>query len=412
MKSVCILLQNHYEPDIRVRRKAEALISAGYEVDVLALRSSNSDAKSYVLNGVTVHTVSLGKKRGSLFRYLFEYVAFFVWCFFKVMFLCRQKHYAVVDVNNLPDFLVFAATCAKWQGAKVVFDMHEITPEFYISKYGIKESSLVIRLLKVIERLSFTFADHVITINEPIRQLLISRGLASEKTSVVMNSVDEALFAGVREVPSGNAERKPGSFVMMYHGTLTKLYGLDIAIEAFGKAKAKMPGAEFWILGNGPEKASLENLCERLGLSEIVRFVGSVRPEEVGRWLNRCDIGVLPTRTDIFLEYSFSNKLSEYIIMGKGVIVAGLKAIRYYFTDEALAYFQPNSSDDLAKQMMRLYSERDLCGKLADQARHEYEPICWEVMKGLYLAMMAEQCGTATESERTAPALVASGPIR
>ena len=25
MKSVCLLLQNHYEPDIRVRRKAEAL---------------------------------------------------------------------------------------------------------------------------------------------------------------------------------------------------------------------------------------------------------------------------------------------------------------------------------------------------------------------------------------------------
>ena len=37
MKAVCILLQNHYDMDIRVRRKAEALVAEGYEVDVLAL---------------------------------------------------------------------------------------------------------------------------------------------------------------------------------------------------------------------------------------------------------------------------------------------------------------------------------------------------------------------------------------
>jgi len=42
MKSVCILLQNDYELDIRVRRKAEALVGAGYSVDVLALRSSHT----------------------------------------------------------------------------------------------------------------------------------------------------------------------------------------------------------------------------------------------------------------------------------------------------------------------------------------------------------------------------------
>ncbi len=45
--------------------------------------------------------------------------------------------------------------------------MHEITPEFYISKYGIREDSALIGLLKRIEKMSFNFADHVITINDP-----------------------------------------------------------------------------------------------------------------------------------------------------------------------------------------------------------------------------------------------------
>src|SRR5437899_8400391 len=145
MKSVCILLQNYYEFDVRVRRKAEALVAAGYSVDVLSLRSSHTE-KTYTLNGVNVDTISLGKKRGSLARYVFEYVAFFLWAFVRVSLQMRWKRYAFIDVNTLPDFLVFAAVAAKWKGAKLILHMHEITPEFYISKYGIAENSWSVRL--------------------------------------------------------------------------------------------------------------------------------------------------------------------------------------------------------------------------------------------------------------------------
>ena len=63
-------------------------------------------------------------------------------------------------------------------GAKLVLDMHEITPEFYMSKYGITASSSTVRLLTFLEKISMKFADHVITINEPIEDLLVSRGPA------------------------------------------------------------------------------------------------------------------------------------------------------------------------------------------------------------------------------------------
>jgi glycosyltransferase involved in cell wall biosynthesis len=394
VKSVCILVQNQYEPDIRVRRKAEALVAAGYTVDVLALRSAYSKSKTYTLGGVNVHTVSLGKKRGSLARYAFEYGAFFVWAFFKLLFLMGRRRYAVVDVNNLPDFLVFAAAYAKWKGAKVVFDMHEITPEFYISKYGIAESSWVTRFLKWIERASFNFADQVITINEPITKLLRSRGLPASKATEIMNSVDGTLFAGALAEPAtGDSAKKPEKFVMMYHGTLTRIYGLDIAIEAFGSVQQQMPNAEFWILGGGPEKASLEALSRKLGLGGKVQFIGSVLPREVHQWLSRCDIGVLATRRDIFLDYSFSNKLSEYIIMGKGVISSRLKAIQHYFSGDALAYFEPGNPTDLARQMVLLYSDHQLRSRLAEEARREYDPIRWEVMKQRYLSLMGALVG-------------------
>ena len=390
MKAVCILVQNYYDVDIRVRRKAEALVSAGYVVDVLALRSPFSDSNRYELCGVNVETLDLGKKRGSLLRYLFEYVAFFVWACFKLSIRMNERQYAVVDVNNLPDFLIFAGVYAKWHGSKLVLDMHEITPEFYISKYGINEDSFLIRILKWVEKLSFDFADCVITINEPITHLLVSRGLPLAKTTEIMNSVDESLFDKVAGPPSTPKPR----FVMMYHGTLTHIYGLDIAIKAFGLVHTEMPDSQLWILGNGPEKPALQALTEELGLKDKIRFIGSVRPEEVPEWLTLCDVGVLATRRDIFLDFSFSNKLSEYIILNKPVIASRLKAIRHYFSEDALSFFEPNDESALAKQMVRIYGSLDLRSQLVTKAKQEYAPICWERMKNRYLDLMAGISGT------------------
>ncbi len=393
MKSVCILLQNYYEFDVRVRRKAEALVAAGYSVDVLALRSSHTE-KTYTLNGVNVDTISLGKKRGSLARYVFEYVAFFLWAFVRVSLQMRWRRYAFIDVNTLPDFLVFAAVAAKWKGAKLILDMHEITPEFYISKYGIAENSWSVRLLKHLEKISFDFADHVITVNEPIRNLLVSRGLPSRKSTVIMNVVDEARFThGSSSSAAADAAAASGRFVIMYHGYLAEIYGLAIAIEAFCLVHNEMPGAEFWILGDGPEKGSLESLTQRRGLASKVRLIGLVLPTEVPAWLNKCDIGVLPMRRGIFLEFAFPNKLPEYIIMGKAVVISRLKAIQHYFSEEALAFFEPNNQADLARQMVRVYRDKGLRARLAARAKEEYTPIRWDVMKQRYLGLVEDTVG-------------------
>jgi glycosyltransferase involved in cell wall biosynthesis len=410
MKSICIIVQNPYEIDIRVRRKAEALVAAGYTVDAIALHSKHSPSKKYDVQGVTVHTVSLGKMRGSLFRYVFEYLAFFVAAFWKLALLMRTRKYSVIDVNTLPDFLVFAAAFARLRGAKVVLDMHELTPEFFMSKYEVGRDHWLVRFSEFIERISFRYADHVITINDPVQELFISRGLDPEKATVMMNAADDALFA------TGNTSAKPrgndGKIVLMYHGTLTRIYGLDIAIKGLSFAQKEAPNVELWILGDGPEMAALKKHAEECGVASKVRFIGRVLPTEISSWVQQSDIGVLATRRDVFLDYSFSNKLTEYVIMGKPVIASELRTIRHYFSPEALAYFTPNDSERLAAQIVRVSRDPELQGNLAKQARLEYVPISWAVMKSRYLNLIALLCGeTAREIPHQAAAEAACDPI-
>jgi glycosyltransferase involved in cell wall biosynthesis len=391
MTSICLVVQGVYDIDPRVRRKAEALISAGYSVDVLALRPPQGQ-KTYSVNGVNVRTVSLAKKRGSLPRYAFEYCAFFLWACIRLTVDTFRRRYAVIDVNTLPDFLIFAAVFTRWMGAKLVLDMHEITPEFYISKYGVVENSWLVRSLQVIEKISFNFADRVMTINEPIEDLLVGRGLARSKSTVIMNAVDEARFGGASGAPAA-PDPASDKFVMVYHGTLTSLYGLDIAIEAFALVHQEMPGSELWIVGSGPEQDALAKLAQERGLASIVRLIGQVPASDIPKWLSQGAVGILPIRRDIFLDFAFPNKLPEFIIMGKAVLISRLKAIRHYFTDDALAYFEPNDPVDLSRQMVRLHQHPELRNRLTANAREEYAPIRWDVMKERYLAVVGDLIG-------------------
>ncbi|HTR39635.1 MAG TPA: glycosyltransferase family 4 protein [Bryobacteraceae bacterium] len=409
MKSVCFIVQMVYDVDVRVRRKAEALVAAGYSVDVLALRAAHGK-KSYSLNGVTVETVSLGKKRGSLARYLFEYSAFFLWVFVRMPLQMLRRRYAAIDVNTLPDFLIFAPVVARWMGAKLILDMHEITPEFYMSKYGLPETSLWVRLMKCLEKISFNFADHVITINDPIQHLLVNRGLPRSKSTIVMNAVDEARFFEKSNLPAalGPLDRK--KFVMMYHGTLTHIYGLDIAIEAFALVHKEMEGAELWILGSGPEKDALSNLAQERGVASKVRLVGQVESAEIPSWLSECDVGVLPIRRDIFLDFAFPNKLPEFIVMGKTVIVSRLKAIRHYFSEDALAYFEPDNPANLSQRMLGIYRDPQLRAQLPIKAKDEYAPLCWSLMKQRYLGLIKDLVGSA-ERVSEEPSIVRTGVV-
>jgi glycosyltransferase involved in cell wall biosynthesis len=398
MKSICLVVQSIYDFDPRVRRKAEALAAAGFSVDVLALRPSPGK-HSYSLNGVHVDTFSLGKQRGSLVRYAFEYAAFFLWVLFRLPWQMLRRRYSVIDINTLPDFLIFAAVLAKWMGAKLILDMHEITPEFYRSKYRIPERSLTVRILTYVEKISMAFADHVLTINHPIEDLLVGRGLPRSKSTVIMNAVDESRFAASATSFSSIAgERGASGFVMMYHGTLTSIYGLDIAVEAFALAEKEMPGSELWILGLGPEAGALKELARARGVGESVRFPGQVASTDIPAWLRQADMGILPIRHDVFLDFAFPNKLPEFIFMDKPVLISRLKAIQHYFSDDALAYCAPNDAADLAQQMVRMYRNPHQRAQLAVTSKQEYLPIRWDVMRQRYIGLVEQLVATNTEA--------------
>ncbi len=93
---------------------------------------------------------------------------------------------------------------------------------------------------------------------------------------------------------SAGRNAAPVRFVSL--GNLLHLKGFHLGLRAF--ARAKLEGAEYWIIGEGPERARLEGMAVDLGIAAQTRFWGEIPREEALRKLGECHVLVHPSLHD------------------------------------------------------------------------------------------------------------------
>jgi len=389
MKKICMVAYTYYLCDPRVRREAEALVEQGFSVDFFALRK-RGQLKSEVVNGVNLYRLPLSKYRGSsLIKYAFMYLLFFALSFVVVTKFYLKRRYQIIQCHTIPDFVVFSGIISRMCGAKLVLDMHEIMPEFFVSKFGVMRSQYFIKILKLIEKISVRFSDAVIVVNDPIKRLLLTRCKPRSDVTVVMNCADETIFSSGRFGCSVN----DNGFTIMYHGTLTSVYGLELAIRAIPKIKGEIPHLKFWIFGYELEARNLKKLADKLRVSDIVIFMGLIPLEEIPKYIEQADIGVLTTVRDEFIDLSFSNKLAEYVIMKTPVVATRLSSTLEYFPEDAISYFESGEVDALTSKILELYKNPQKRLLQAEKAFQHYQKIRWPVMKKRYVELINSLVG-------------------
>jgi len=116
---VCFIRMNYFPEEAHVRKNAEALTEAGYDVDIICLRQKGEKPREDHGSG-RIYRLPLSHKRSGALRYVFEYGAFFAMAFWLVTFLHLRKRYKIVETYNVPDVIVFVALVPRLLGAKLV----------------------------------------------------------------------------------------------------------------------------------------------------------------------------------------------------------------------------------------------------------------------------------------------------
>ncbi|HWQ14631.1 MAG TPA: glycosyltransferase family 4 protein [Roseiflexaceae bacterium] len=383
----CMVVHNYYpQREPRVEREAQALVANGYEVDVICLREPGEPAEATV-NGVNVYRLPVRRRKGSgPAVQLLEYLAFFAMASARLAALHRRRRYRVVQAHNLPDFLVFAAWLPKLSGARLILDIHDLMPEFFVSRFTGSMRSPPVRLVRLQERLACGFADHVITVTDLWREALIGRGTPPEKVSVVMNVANDRIFR--RQAPTPRPA-DPGCFRLLYHGTLTRRYGIDVAIRAVDIVRRQLPGVHFTVHGAGEERDALARLVEELDLGQHVRVTSHYIPTtEMPAFIQQADLGVVPYRRDIFTDGILPTKLMEYVALGVPVVAARTPVIEAYFDETMVQFFQPEDHEGLARAILALHADRERLALLAQNADRFNQRYSWQQVSAQYLALV------------------------
>jgi glycosyltransferase involved in cell wall biosynthesis len=391
MLRVAAVAYTYYRSDPRVRREAEALAARGDEVVVLCLRAPGEPAEETVRD-VRVRHLRLSRYRGgNSLLYVGGYLAFFALAFFALAAAHLRRRFHLVHVNNMPDFMVFTALVPRLGGARVILDIHDTMPETYRDKFGVGDGHWLIRLLRLQERLSARFADHVLAAVHTEKEALVAHGLDGSRIEVLLNLPDPRVFANSGPaVPAAG----PGEFRLVFHGTLARRLGVDLAVRAVAQLRDEMPGLRLDLIGDGDQRPELVALAQELGVEDRVRFSeGFVPVEELPALLRGADLGVIPTRQEISTRYMLPTKLLEYIALGIPALVAPTYTIRHYFDEDQVAFFAPEDVGSLAKEIRALAADPERRRRLAANSARFLESCSWDEHRKVYLDLVDRLTG-------------------
>lgn len=380
----CMLTYSFFERDNRVSRYAKTLSERGDIVDVLSIdEDSRMPAEGSPTNSIRIHHL---QKRQRDERHVLDFIiriASFCWkAQRKLARLGKLRNFDLVHVHNVPDFLIFSTITPRLRGAKLILDLHDLLPEFYQSKFKSRSDSLVIRALKVCERICCRFADHVIVSNHIWREKVALRSADPDRCSAFVNHVDQELFQ----------PRPPGfrnnPLVAVFPGGMYHHQGLHVAVRAFAAlAKESIP-VELHIVGDGPEKKNLAELTRELGAEKVVRFFPPVPLRAVADLLSHADIGVVPKLADGFGNEAYSTKIMEFMAAGLPVVASETLIDRHYFGDGYVHFFKSGNPDDMARAIKDVIQNHDLRQRLVVRGLEYSRRENWSTKSKEYLEIV------------------------
>lgn len=381
---VLVVRQFQYPLDPRVRREVATLLAAGHHVDVVCQKGPGQPG--FERDGrLRVYRLPIGRWRARPLTQLAEYVVFFAVAFVVVTAMHLRRRYDVVQVNTLPDVLVFSALVPKLTGARVVIDLHECTPEFFATKFGVDMTSPVARVAGALEQASIRFADSAITCAGPQKEAFERRGAPPGKIAVVLNGSDESVFSPT------NARGRPDDahFVVVCHGTIEERYGLDTIIDAVALVAEDLPAVRARIIGDGSIVDELKRRAADRGISDRIAFSDGFLPlDDLVDELAAADAGIVAMKRDAFRDLTLCNKLYDFVAMRKPAIVSRTRSVEVSFPEDAFALFEAGDAADLARAIRRVHDDPELRAALVEKAAAAVETHRWPTQQPKYLAAL------------------------
>jgi glycosyltransferase involved in cell wall biosynthesis len=194
---------------------------------------------------------------------------------------------------------------------------------------------------------------------------VIALGIPPDRVTTLRNGVDLDLF---RPVDRAEARRRLGldGPTLLAVGHLAEHKGQDIAVEAL----VALTDTRLVIAGDGPMEPRLHRLARTLGVSDRVRFAGTLPQEELPLWYGAADALVLASSRE-----GMPNVVLEALACGTPVLATAVGGVPEIVSEPAAGVLMTSRD---AAALVGAY--RTLCASVPDRTatRRHAERFAWD----------------------------------
>jgi glycosyltransferase involved in cell wall biosynthesis len=219
------------------------------------------------------------------------------------------------------------------------------------------------------ERQCLRHATAVISVGSVLARR--ARRYRSFGTHVIPNGVDLGLFTAV---PPGTAREED---LVVVHGSLERWIGLDTGLQAMAILKAKGVHVRMVVAGRGPGLEHFKQLSARLGLDDVVGFLGPVPHGDIPSLLARGAIGLLCFPDTPFMRCAATLKLAECMASGLPVVVTDVGETAATVRRTGVGIVAGHSPDEVAEGVLSLLMGPGLRRRMARRARRAAAHLDW-----------------------------------
>ncbi len=326
--------------DTRLRKQIDSLLAAGHTLSIVTRRDPSNERYRGDAR-VRLYEYPSPPEVSGLAGYAMEYAASFLAASVLCVRALARDRVDVVQFCQPPDIYFPLAALLRAAGYAVLLDQRDLLPELFRARYG-RADGRVLRVLRLLERLSYRGADRVVVVNDYLRERALEHGVDPARVTIVRNGPVLARVGDTRPDP---ALRRGHAFLCCWAGKMGRQDRLDILLGAIRSYVHDLgrTDCQFAILGDGECLEETKAAAREMGIDEWITFTDWVEEAEVFRYLATADLGL-----DSSLQEEVSPvKALEYMAHGLPLVAFDLRETRS-IAEGAAAFAPPGDAGELA----------------------------------------------------------------
>jgi glycosyltransferase involved in cell wall biosynthesis len=345
---------------IRSYYLAKGLVDHGFEVEMITSHSKKEKVVKDV-DGIKVHY--LPAPYSNLMSFKRRIISFLKFMYLAVDEVSKIKNVDLCYATSTPLTVGSAAIKIKEKvGIPYIFEVRDLWPEAP-AQMGALTNPWLLRYAEDLEQRIYNEAEKIVALSPGIHSG-IQKKSGSKSISMIPNMSDISFFE--RQEKDHLLEARfdtSNKFVVSYFGAIGRANKLDYFLEAARESlKSKIP-VKFLIVGEGSERARLEDLSKKGEITNI-EFLPFMNKSELKEMLNITDAAYISFDNKPILETNSPNKFFDALASGK-MVITNTKGWLQDLSEKHNCgfYTNPQRPDEFVKKLIPFLEDK---GKLSE----------------------------------------------